>query len=431
MQINIPQLYRIFQKYRKISTDSRQIVPGSLFFALKGEQFDGNRFSADALKKGAAIAVVDDKRLAGKKDHLLVDHVLETLQKLAIYHRDRLNIPVIGITGSNGKTTTKELISRVLAKKYRTFATTGNLNNYIGVPLSILDIDSTHEIAVIEMGANHQGEIAFLCNISRPHYGLVTNIGKAHLEGFGGYEGVIKAKGELYDYTRENEGRLFVNNDDDLLMELSEGIKRITYGSSKQADLRGEPTDSFPFLSVSVLLNGQTRSIRTSLVGNYNFSNVLAAACIGNYFGVDAKLIVDAIENYRPENNRSQLIRTKNNQVVMDAYNANPTSMELALKNFVKSDHPHKMLILGDMLEIGMESEAEHRKILRLAANLGFSGILLVGPEFSKLADMHLMKSFLTSREAMNYLTTHPVRNHFILIKGSRGIGLEKVLEAL
>lgn len=431
MQINIPQLYRIFQKYRKISTDSRQIDPGSLFFALKGEQFDGNRFSADALKKGAAFAVVDDEKLAGRKDHLLVDHVLDTLQKLAIYHRDKLKIPVIGITGSNGKTTTKELVSRVLEKKYRTFATTGNLNNHIGVPLSVLNIDSTHEIAVIEMGANHQGEIAFLCNISRPDYGLITNIGKAHLEGFGGYEGVIKAKGELYDYIRENEGRLFVNSNDDLLIGLSNGIKKTTYGSTEQADARGEPADSFPFLSVSVLLNGQTWAIRTNLVGNYNFSNVMAATCIGKYFGVDAKSIVDAIEHYRPENNRSQLIRTKHNQVVMDAYNANPTSMELALKNFVKSDYPHKMLILGDMLELGMESKAEHRKILELAVNLGFSNIMLVGPDFSKHANTHIMKSFSTCGEAMNYLTTHPVRDHFILIKGSRGIGLEKLLEAL
>ncbi len=431
MKIDVPALYKIFLKHPQITIDSRKVVPGSMFFALKGENFDGNRFASDALAKGAAYAVIDDESLDTSHAYLLVDDVLKTLQELAIFHRRRIGIPVIGITGSNGKTTTKELIGRVLVQKYKTFATTGNLNNHIGVPLSVLAIDESHEIAVIEMGANHQGEIAALCKISMPTHGIITNIGKAHLEGFGGYQGVIKAKGELYDYIRDHGGELFVHAGDELLMKLSHGISRNTYGTTDDADFRGEIRDSFPFLSANLFFSDKMRQTDTRLVGAYNFSNIMAAACIGEYFNVPAGDIAGAIQNYNPQNNRSQLIKTSRNEIVMDAYNANPSSMEQALRNFARSSHDNKMLILGDMLELGQDSAAEHRQMLELALQLGFRDMLLVGKEFSSIAAGLQHQTFASREEAMEFLSKNPPAGRFILIKGSRGIGLEKLLEVL
>ncbi len=430
MKTQIPELYDIFLQHPQVVTDSRRVTPGSLFFALRGENFNGNRFAAGALEQGAAYAVVDDEQVCASSRYLLVDDVLGSLQDLARYHRNRLSIPVVGITGSNGKTTTKELISRVLAQKFNTLATTGNLNNHIGVPLSLLAVNENCGIAVIEMGANHQGEIAFLCSIAQPTHGIITNIGRAHLGGFGGYEGVIKAKSELYDHLRENGGHVFVNAGDELLMKRSEGISRTTYGEDHKAGIFGKSTESFPFVSGTIHFHQNKIKVQTQLVGGYNFINLLAAACIGNFFGVPDDAVVRAIESYVPQNNRSQLIQTQNNRVVMDAYNANPSSMELALRNFARARHAARMLILGDMLELGGESLAEHRRIVELIGELGFGEVFLVGKEFSSVA-ANDQQVFENREGLIGHLHTHPVQGRLILIKGSRGIGLEKVLEVL
>ncbi|MBE0637497.1 MAG: UDP-N-acetylmuramoyl-tripeptide--D-alanyl-D-alanine ligase [Bacteroidales bacterium] len=431
MVSDISKLYEIFLDHPHISTDSRNVSPGSIFFALKGEHFNGNIYAAKALESGASYAVIDQNEFAADSRFIIVDDVLTSLQMLARYHRDQLVIPIIGITGSNGKTTTKELTGNVLAGKMNAYWTKGNLNNHIGVPLSVLSINRDTEIAVIEMGANHCGEIASLCQIADPNFGIITNIGKAHLQGFGGYEGVIRAKSELYDHIRQHGGKLFVNEDDQLLLNLSKGIETITYGICNEASLPGDIISEFPFLSVRIDFHGSPVSISSQLIGSYNFHNIMAAACIGNYFGVSPKKIKDAIEGYNPENNRSQFIRTDRNHIVMDAYNANPSSMEAAITHFAKFPDDRKVLILGDMLELGEESLPEHRRILELALQSGAGQVILIGEIFNQVCNDDRITTFTTSDQAISKLSEQPLTGKTILLKGSRGIRLEKLLAIL
>jgi UDP-N-acetylmuramoyl-tripeptide--D-alanyl-D-alanine ligase len=425
------KLYELFLRHPEISTDSRRITPGCLFFALKGEQFDGSRFAADALAQGAACVVTDHPEFPRDSRYFQVDDALEALQQLAIRHRQQFRIPVIAITGTNGKTTTKELISAVLSKKFQCLATQGNLNNHIGVPLTLLRMKKETQMAVIEMGANHIGEIGMLCEIARPDFGIITNIGKAHLGGFGGFEGVVQAKSELYHYIRESGQMLFVNRDDQLLTSLSDSIPRINYSRVNRSCYQGELVSADPFVVVDIIgTTGRTR-IESKLFGAYNFENILAAACIGNFFGVSVSSIREAIEEYIPANNRSQVVLGKKNLLVMDAYNANPSSMDAALRNFAVSAYPDKMVILGDMLELGDESEPEHKKVIRLAEELGLNNAMYVGPVFMSLLEGGQAPVFRTSGEALEFLATHTPEGKTILIKGSRGIRLETVEEVL
>jgi UDP-N-acetylmuramoyl-tripeptide--D-alanyl-D-alanine ligase len=431
MQSTADKIYQLYKKHPRITVDSRNVEAGCIFFALKGENFNGNHFATEALKKGAAYCVIDESPLNGDPRFLQVDDTLQTLQQLAMIHRSYLKIPVIGITGSNGKTTTKELTGAVLSQKFQTFVTQGNYNNHIGVPLSILAVDEKTEMAVIEMGANHQGEIAALSQIARPDYGIITNIGKAHLEGFGGYQGVIKAKTELYEFIRNNGGKLFVNWDDDLLMEKSSGIEKITYGKDKNANISGEVSGKYPLLDVIIYNQGAELKVDSNLAGSYNFQNIMVAAAVGNYFGVDNEKIVAGLRNYIPKNNRSQWMDTGKNKIIMDAYNANPTSMMAAINDFGGSPYPQKVVVLGDMLELGDEAETEHRKVLEVILQKDFSHVFLVGENFRSVAESTGFKVFDNAVEARNHIGSTGLFHCTILLKGSRGIALEKVLEVL
>jgi UDP-N-acetylmuramoyl-tripeptide--D-alanyl-D-alanine ligase len=427
----LESLYEFFLKNGKVSTDSRKIEPGTIFFALKGDNFDGNQFVIQALEKGAVAAVSED---VGLKDHpkvWVVENTLKTLQQLAVMHRNAMPATVIGITGSNGKTTTKELIAAVLAKKFKVHYTQGNLNNHIGVPLTLLQLTPDVEMAVIEMGANHQGEIAALSRLALPHFGLITNIGKAHLEGFGGITGVINAKSELYAYIDDFGGQLFVNSSNELLDRLSTNIKRFTYGLDNKAEVYGELVSEDPFLTLVWEFKSKRALVQSQMVGHYNFENILAAIAIGNYFDVDQNDIVNAIENYQSQNHRSQIIATKRNKLLMDAYNANPTSMEAALINFSKQCSQKSMLILGDMLELGKDSEAEHANILKLVIDLGFKHVILVGPEFGKVYSGNDWMQVAHVDELAEKLRKEAPIGYDIFLKGSRGIHLEKVLPYL
>jgi UDP-N-acetylmuramoyl-tripeptide--D-alanyl-D-alanine ligase len=431
------ELYKHFLKHPEICTDTRDIKKGALFFALKGDNFNANQFAEKALDEGCSIAVIDEAKYKKDERYVLVYDVLTALQQLASQHRKQLTIPIIAITGTNGKTTSKELVNAVLSEKYKVLATKGNLNNHIGVPLTLLTIKKEHELAIIEMGANHQGEIAALCKIAEPNFGMITNIGKAHLEGFGGAEGVIKAKNELYQYIQQHKGKLIVNADNPLLMKLSEGIDRITFGTSATAEYAGALIESNPFVKLTCSAREDQRSIRepviiaTALIGKYNFENILAAACIGHYFKVTEEHIKTGLEKYVPSNNRSQVMQTKNNLVLLDAYNANPSSMNAAIENFAQMDRPDKMVILGDMLELGEESEKEHATIIELLQQKNIRNAILVGPHFMKAAHTHYRNLFPTSEAALDYLKQHPAVNLTVLVKGSRGIKLEKLVEAL
>ncbi len=419
---------------QNITTDSRKITHGCIYFALKGDKFDGNIFAEEALEQGAAYAVIDKPSLKKTDAYILVDDVLKTLQQLANHHRKQLHIPVIGITGSNGKTTTKELVYAVLSKKYNTQYTQGNLNNHIGVPLTLLTITSQHEMAVIEMGANHQLEIDMLCRIAEPNYGIITNIGKAHLEGFGGIEGVKKGKSELYNYLKEINGIVFLHGDDAVLADLSKENNKVTYGTNKLYDVVGKCNKTSLFVELAWRTRYKANEIkdavfiRTNLVGVYNYNNALCAVCIGNYFKIDETLINQAIQNYHPTNNRSQLKQTANNSLVLDYYNANPSSMQAAIENFYGMQAENKMLVLGDMLELGEESIAEHSAIINLLDEKKLDDYILVGPIFSSLQKE---KTFLNSKQAHDFLNTQNIKNKTILIKGSRGIALEEVLKVL
>jgi UDP-N-acetylmuramoyl-tripeptide--D-alanyl-D-alanine ligase len=429
--MTIEEIYKIYQSYPLISTDTRKITNASIFFALKGENFNANVFAEQAIHDGAAYAVIDEIQYQKNDKFILVDDVLKCLQQLAVYHRNTLNIPVIGITGTNGKTTTKELINAVLSKKYLTLATTGNLNNHIGVPLSLLAVNHTHEIAIIEMGANHIGEIAELCDIAQPDYGIITNIGKAHLEGFGGIEGVIETKTALYKAVQKKHGKIFINADNELLMQLAQGIDRISYSLSKQADCLGTSVEANPFVKLKYKCKDVEDEIQTQLVGIYNVENILAAISIGMFFKVDASAIKNALYNYQPSNSRSQVMKTKSNTIVLDAYNANPSSLEAAILNFSSIETENKLLILGDMLELGDYSKAEHSHIINLIEANNFQNVILIGKEFSDVCHNPRWNIFLNVDLAKEWLITHKISNAFILLKGSRGIKLEKLLDTL
>lgn len=433
--ISIGKLHELFVICnQKITTDTRKLEQGAIFFALKGDNFNANLFAQDAIKGGCAYAVVDDPNIANGNTLLLVEDVLKALQGLAVYHRSKLTIPFIGITGSNAKTTHKELIHAVLSKKYNTYATKGNLNNHIGVPLTILSITAQHEMAIVEMGANHQGEIAELCEIANPDYGIITNIGSAHLEGFGGVEGIKKGKGELYRHIQNHKGKIFINGDDNVLTEMAKGINQIMYGTvSEKFAIRGEQfTDTdyveFKWARANEKLENKKR-LTTQIFGHYNFINLLCAVCVGDYFGVSEDFINDAVTEYVPEMNRSQVKKTDFNTLILDAYNANPSSMTLAINNFKnKNTTNSKLFILGDMLELGEYSNEEHLRILNLIPVSNQNQVICVGPLFfqfqKQFSDINF---FINTEEASEFLEKQEYRHFDVLIKGSRGIKLEKL----
>jgi UDP-N-acetylmuramoyl-tripeptide--D-alanyl-D-alanine ligase len=436
--MNIEELYKVYRKHPVICTDTRKISESCLFFALKGDQFNGNEFANQAIETGAAFAIIDDPKYALNEHFILVSNVLETLQDLARFHRKMLSIPVIGITGSNGKTTSKELLRSVLSQKLSTYATEGNLNNHIGVPLSILSITHDYEIAIIEMGANHQKEIGFLCEIAQPTHGLITNIGKAHLEGFGGIEGVRKGKGELYEFIAKSGGTIFVNADDPVLKEMiiEHGLKNtITYGSDKDNFICAVLLASSPFLNIKWKSKGDTSgksdfTAKSNLPGIYNFNNIVSAICVGSYFKLNPEQINSGISSYHPSNNRSQILQTKQNTIICDFYNANPSSMVVALENLESINTKSKAIILGDMFELGDESHFEHELILNKAM-LSPARKILIGEEFYKIKRNHNAEFFKTVQEAQLALQENPIKNCTVLVKGSRGMKLEKLLPIL
>ena len=451
--MEMKELYELFLQHPTITTDSRDVPEGSMFFALKGDTFDGNAYAISALEKGAAYAVIDEKEYAKESNDrlILVEDVLTTLQQLAKYHRVHLGTPIIGITGTNGKTTTKELISAVLKKKYNVLYTQGNFNNHIGVPKTLLQLTKEHDIAVIEMGANHPGEIKTLVEIVLPDFGIITNVGKAHLLGFGSFEGVIRTKGELYDFLRVLQGTVFINNDNPHLLGISDGLKLVKYGQKDAKDLlvKGELVECNPFLKFewqtsSTLtpqlstvncqlstVNCQLSTVQTQLIGSYNLDNALAAACIGTFFNVPATDISAALEEYTPSNNRSQLTITQDNKLVVDAYNANPTSMRAALDNFRLIKAEHKMCILGQMGELGDVSEEEHQKVIDLLGDCGFEKVWLVGENFAKTAHPAHYRLFANVEEVKAAIATEKPQGYLILIKGSNSNKLVQTVELL
>ncbi|HIA11002.1 MAG TPA: UDP-N-acetylmuramoyl-tripeptide--D-alanyl-D-alanine ligase [Flavobacteriales bacterium] len=433
--MEIQELHKIYSKHSVVSTDTRNIAPNSLFFALRGENFDGNEFAAEALKQGSIFAIVDEPSVAEDDKCILVDDVLKTLQDLATYHLQQKNVQVIAITGTNGKTTTKELLNAVLSKKFNVHATKGNLNNHIGVPLTILSMKSAAELLVVELGANHIGEIEKLCVIAQPSFGLITNIGKAHLEGFGSLEGVVKAKKELYQYIADHKGTLFVNGSDDRLLDLSKGARRILYGSADSNDCVCKVEECNPFVVVKWVRRenkvDKQYEVASKIFGEYNFDNIAAAICIGNSFGIAPQDITTAIEDYLPANNRSQILETDFNRIVLDAYNANPMNMKAALESFHQMESDNKVLIIGDMLELGSYTQEEHLAILEQVRKQQFDNVFLVGENFGRIKDSISCTHFNTVQQAKDYLVETPVRNSLILLKASRGIGLESLVEAL
>ncbi len=424
------EIYKLFLANPVISTDSRHIEKGCLFFALKGENFNGNHFAENALSRGAAYAIIDEKEFISKNT-ILVGNVLKALQDLAHYHRKCMGIPILGITGTNGKTTTKELISTVLAKKYKVSFTKGNLNNHIGVPLTLLGMNADTEFGIVEMGANHPGEIAELCEIAAPDFGIITNIGQAHLEGFGSLEGVKKTKGELYAYLQKKNGIVFYNSDNPTLVELGQQLKnRISFGKNN-ADFTGEPIQSPPFIHVKANFRKGVLYLNTNLIGDFNFENILAAACIANYFKVDPLKIQEAIKTYQPTNNRSQLIKKGNLTIIMDAYNANPTSMKASINSFLTNLKGEKYLVLGDMLELGNYAPAEHLKIVNMIPEPLLEKTFFVGAEFRKAAGNQAYHTFENIDALLSFIEKNPIKKGNLLIKGSRGIQLEKILDIL
>jgi UDP-N-acetylmuramoyl-tripeptide--D-alanyl-D-alanine ligase len=427
--MTVENIYSLFLQHPEISTDSRQVAAGTLFFGLKGDRFDGNEFAGSALDQGASYAIIDDPRYSNDKRCILVENVLSSLQELANHHRNQFRIPVLAITGTNGKTTTKELIQAVLSQKYNTIATAGNLNNHIGVPVTLLNIKAETEIAVVEMGANHPGEIDLLCRIAEPTHGLITNIGKAHLEGFGGLEGVVNTKTELYRFLRSRRGIAFVNTDNHLLAEHAEGMKIIPYSPGNTSWIEEQTPSGDPCLKIKLKVDEQEITLSTRLFGSYNAENILAAACIGQSFGVEILKIKEAIESYQPQNNRSQIVHTRSNLLILDMYNANPSSMELALHTFSGSMSTRKVLILGDMLELGKESDHEHRAILELVEKLGFTEVYLIGPVFTRLNKKREWLCFQDTDLARIWLDHHRINDASVLLKGSRGIALERLTD--
>jgi UDP-N-acetylmuramoyl-tripeptide--D-alanyl-D-alanine ligase len=426
--MDIKKLHHLFLKSKGISTDTRNIKNGQIFFALKGDNFNGNKYAQAAIDNGATYAIIDELEYAKTKQFILVDDVLESLQELAAFHRGFLAIPIIAITGTNGKTTTKELINTILSRKYNTVATKGNLNNHIGVPLTLLSMNKNTQIGIVEMGANHVGEIEKLCLIAKPDYGLITNIGTAHLEGFGSVESIVKAKNELYHFIAGTKGSLFVNGDDDLLMKLSVENSRKIYSENSNHSCKAKMLKSDTFLK----LEWKEQQITTKLVGAYNFQNALAAICIGQYFKVNNEDVISAIKEYEPGNQRSQLMETGNNKLIIDAYNANPTSMRLAVENFAHISAKNKLLILGDMLEMGESAYSEHKKMIDLVSKLKFKHTYFVGKEFMKFDEKRSKNKFFSNVSELNkYLKKQATKNNFVLLKASRGIGLERTIPFL
>ena len=432
------ELEKIYEAYlqsgQKICTDTRKIEKGALFFALRGPNFNANELAQKAIDTGCSYAIIDDAKFNDVQNTILVNDVLKTLQDLANHHRRQLTIPVLGITGSNGKTTSKELINAVLSKKFKTLATYGNLNNHIGVPLTLLSITKEHEFAIIEMGANHQGEINMLCEIAEPDFGVITNIGKAHLEGFGGIEGVKKGKSEMYKYIAKKNGKIFLHGDDDVLQDLAKENDKITYGTKKLYDIVGklkQDDEKVQFAWKTRYNASELQAapfVSTHIVGVYNYYNLLCAACVGNFFKVDENLINEALSEYEPSNNRSQLYKTEQNTLILDYYNANPTSMRAAIENFAQLQLPNKYLILGDMLELGDESIQEHMAIVDLLKEKNLNDYSLIGPIFKSITSAN---SYLDSNEAKQHLNNLNLKGKIILIKGSRGIKLEVILDSL
>lgn len=434
MSMTIERLYEIYLRHPSVQTDTRKLKEGDIYFALKGPNFNGNSFAQQALEKGAAFAIIDEKEFATDDRTILVNDSLFTLQQLAKYHRQQFNngsgssgIPFIAVTGSNGKTTTKELIHAVLSSTYKTYTTQGNLNNHIGIPLTLLSIQKDAEAAVIEMGANHQKEIEGYCKYALPTHGLITNCGKAHLEGFGGVEGVQKGKGELYDFLRENNGTAFVMNDYNYLQRMSRGIPNIiTYGT-QEADVVGRVLQSHPFLSVFIEKGADIDLLKTHLVGDYNLPNVLAAVTIGKFFRIDEENIKMAIETYQPSNSRSQLIELKGNKIILDAYNANPSSMKAAIENFAGMEGDNKILLLGAMAELGQDSLQEHRNVIELIKQFQWKEVVLVGGDFLKIEAP--FAKFSNAIEAGKWLREQQFKNVYMLIKGSRSMQMEKIID--
>jgi UDP-N-acetylmuramoyl-tripeptide--D-alanyl-D-alanine ligase len=431
------ELYKCFLDCNmKVCTDSRKLIAGSLFISLKGPNFNANTFAAEAIKGGCKMAIVDEESFANGVNVFYVEDGLKALQALANFHRRKFNIPVLGITGSNAKTTHKELIHAVVSAKYKTLYTQGNLNNHIGVPLTLLNLKLEHEFAIIEMGANHQGEIDELSRIAEPDFGLITNIGKAHLEGFGGIEGVKKGKSELYRFIKEKNGKIFINGDDEVLHDLAKDNDKISYGTTKLFDVIGKQIQT----NECVAFKWTTRYgekdwskrplVQTQITGSYNFINCLAAVCVGQYFQVNEEAINKALESYVPNMNRSQLVKTSNNTLLLDAYNANPNSMQVAIENFAKLSVDSKWLLLGDMFELGEYSELEHKRVVDLLKQLQLKNVLLVGNAFSAL-QQNEFKTFATTEQCKQFLMEHPLKNAYVLVKGSRSMKMEILQEVL
>ncbi len=426
--LKIKHIYEQFLLSNGVSTDSREDVTNKIFFALSGDNFNGNAFASVAQKKGARLCVIDDSKFENKNS-ILVSNVLLTLQQLSMHHRKQSMATVLAITGTNGKTTTKELVAGVLGKFTDIIATKGNLNNHIGVPLTLLNIKPTTKIAVVEMGSSSIGEISILCNIAKPDVGIITNIGKAHLVGFGSLDGVISAKSELYIYLEENNGRVIVNKDDKLLLKLSKKISQFTYGQAN-ADVTGKITENEPSLKITWSNNSGIWVCNSKLYGDYNFSNIMAAVASGLFFNVPPKIINNAIGNYLPLNNRSQRLMTEKNSIILDAYNANPTSMNEAIISFLDHKFANPYLLLGDMLELGSYSKLEHQAIVDVLLEVQVKNVILIGKEF-KTATNHNYLTFTSTKAASNYLAQNSIERANILIKGSRGMKLENLLEML
>lgn len=430
----ISQLYQLFLKSKTVSTDTRNIVKNSMFFSLKGPNFNANTFALEALSLGASYAVIDEAINSNDERLIKVDDVLSTLQQLATYHRQQHKIPVLAVTGSNGKTTTKELLHCVLSKKYKTLATIGNLNNHVGVPLTLLRLDNTIEFAIIEMGANHQKEIELLANIAQPTHGLITNIGKAHLEGFGGFEGVIKGKTELYTFLKNTDGLIFCNADNSWLQPKCTDYTHVYYyGTKTDCNVQGKLLSDHDLLTLEWLTDNMKKPsiVHTQIAGGYNFENILVAIAVGNFFDIESQKINAAVESYVANNQRSQIIQKSGNTIMLDAYNANPTSMEAAIKNFAANFNAPKMVLLGDMYELGDEEDKEHQRIIDLLNQFDFNQIVMVGTRFKKQQEFINALFFDNSLQARDWIKSQKLTGYNILIKGSRSSKMEVTLEGI
>lgn len=427
--MSIIDLYDLFIHNPQITTDSRNCPKGSIFFALKGDKFDGNQYAGKALASGCVYAIIDNPDYYIGERTILVDNVLKTLQQLAHHHRKVLGLPIIGITGTNGKTTTKELLAAVLSTKFNLLYTEGNFNNHIGVPLTLLRLTHDHEMAVIEMGASHPGDIKELVDIVHPNYGIITNVGRAHLEGFGSFEGVIRTKGELYDYIRRSKGKIFIKKENEYLQSIAKGIEQITYGNGDDAFASGQVVSCDPFLVFNWKQQGKLHTVETHMIGSYNLDNVLAAVAVGRFFKIPAERISRAIAAYEPTNNRSQFKKTENNELIIDAYNANPSSMKVALDNFITMPVQPKAIILGDMRELGPTSDELHAEVVEQIKKGQFDKVFLCGEHFSKVGKE--FSPFATTEAMVEELRKQPLKGYHILIKGSHSMGLEKLADIL